>query len=129
MEVETHGDREVKSVFVDLEDVGCATPKYTFDISIDSSSNSKPDLQLLFDGMVAKKPYMSNHLRNGLLSFKVESVKFPGRYVDIGDTSPVKDVSIIQCKLIRQSKSFFLECLYLSSVEYQIVFYVLLSKK
>lgn len=73
-----------RSVYIELEEMECAAPLHTFDICLSPSiRNEKTDLELLVDGMIAKKPSLKNALRSGFLVFKVESLRFPGKLVDI----------------------------------------------
>jgi hypothetical protein len=61
-------------------------PIQLFELSL-SNDSQIPDLQAVVEGMISKKPSLSDVLRNGKLVFKVESDRFPNRFVDVRENS------------------------------------------
>ncbi len=84
-------------VFVELQEHGVAGPSHTFELTLTGDCPDKSDLGLVVDGMIFKKPSMQDVLRNGKLTLKVASAHFPNRYVDVGEKSPIKHGSSLQC--------------------------------
>lgn len=90
------------AVFVELTEVG-STRTHNFEIILRRDvHNPKPDIALVLESMVAKKPSLSEALRTGELNFKIESEMFPGRLIDFGENSPVKHKSVLKCFLSRK---------------------------
>ena len=54
------------------------------------------DKTSLVKGLCAKKPALSDYFKHQDSSFKVESFCFPGRFVEIGDRSPISS-KIVRC--------------------------------
>lgn len=54
------------------------------------------DKTSLVNGLCTKKPALSDYFKHKDTSFKVESECFPGRFVEIGDQSPISS-KIVRC--------------------------------
>ena len=90
------------AVFVELTEVG-STSTQNFEIILRMDvHNPKPDIALVLESMVAKKPSLSGALRTGELSFKIECKMFPGRLSDFGENSSVKHKSVLKRFLSRR---------------------------
>lgn len=88
-----------KCVLVELVE-NDSLPKLTLDIAWPLDSEFS-DLQNIASAMALKKPSVFERLaKNGSFLFQKESERFPGRFVDMGENSPVKDGSSIVCLFV-----------------------------
>lgn len=89
-----------KFVFVEFAE-NVSSPKLTFEIALPAHKSESSDLETITKAMILKKPSVFERFaNNGTLIFKTESERFPGRFVDIGENSPVKDGSSILCVFV-----------------------------
>lgn len=94
-------DSNYKSVLVELEEIGIGGPCQKFELKWQCLEGTN-DIESMIEGMKVKKPRLSHLLNIENLSFKTESEIFRGQYVEIGDNSPVKHMSVVKCYLAHE---------------------------
>lgn len=96
-------DSNYKSVLVELEEIGIGGSCQKLELKWQCLEGTT-DIESMIEGMKVKKPRLSHLLNIANLSFKTESEIFKGQYVEIGDNSPVKHMSVVKCYLAPEQR-------------------------
>ena len=84
-----------KLVFVDVH---IQHTQYPLEFAIENSEKSgKSDLQVVIDSIKKKKPCLKHWFDAGGFDFQAESYLRPGKWVSIGETSPLKEDNNLKC--------------------------------
>jgi len=89
------GSTKRKLVFVDVH---VQHTQYPLEFAIENSDKSgKSDLQVVIDLIKKKKPCLEHMFDAGGFDFQTESALRPGKWVSVGETSPLKEDSNLKC--------------------------------
>ena len=90
-------DETHKVVFVELEQFGAAAPIQNLQVKFQTSDANTYDRTLLLNAIKVKKPKMADLLSRGEVVFHAESEIFPGKFIEIGEDSPIKNKCVLKC--------------------------------
>lgn len=91
-----------KIVWVDVVD-GSAN-NLSLEVSFSSDNRKrKSDLQCVVDVLKVKRPSLCHALQKGNFNFESESSLRPGKWVSVGENSPVKNNSDLRCVITLSS--------------------------
>ena len=91
------GSNSAKRKLVYL-DVHLPEVEFPFEFSIENPENSgKSDLETVVEHVVKKKPCLKKWLHETTFDFQIESERRPGKWVSVGDNSPLKEQSNLKC--------------------------------
>lgn len=79
-----------KIVFVELQEIGAAAPIMNLQLKFSVSDCFISDSKKIVEAIKLKKPRMNELLSRGKVVIEIESDTFPGKFVEVGDDSPIK---------------------------------------
>jgi hypothetical protein len=72
-----------------------------YEVKLQSSVEGCHDVELLKQLLIKKSSYLESTIKAGLVTFKQESETKPGKWVTIGEHSPIKDQSMVRCCVLK----------------------------
>ena len=72
-----------------------------YEVQLESSNEGKSDLQLLRESLIQKSSFLDSSIKAGHVSFKKESSSRGGKWITIGEKSPIKDKSVVMCSVLK----------------------------
>ena len=98
-------DNDKKVLLVDVEEAESASQISSFEIYISQETMENSDISktsLLVEEIMKIKPSLRELLSTGVISFQRESEMFPGKYVEVGEFSPLKHKDYLKCMVTRK---------------------------
>lgn len=98
-------DNDKHVLLVDVEEVEFASQINSFEISISQQTmeNSQiSETSILVEEIIKINPSLRELLSSGVISFQRESEMFPGKYVQVGELSPLKHKDYLKCIVTRK---------------------------
>ncbi len=93
---------EFKYIFVELEEVGSCSRVRSFDVEIEKNGKEgETDCNRVVNAIIRDHPECKDLLTSSELSFSMESVRFPNRYVEISKKATIEDGRSIKCFALR----------------------------
>lgn len=102
---------EVKQVVVVVPKVGNVMDDDAdeYEVKFKSTQEGQKDVEILKQLLITKSSYLGSSIKAGQVAFKRESELRAGKWVTIGEKSPIKDRSVVMCCVTKPMKPIQLD--------------------